>query len=134
MTRIHTKLTSIALATAVGSMALAAPVAFAHGPDRHYKSDKHYYKAREKAYRKHHKEMRKAYERAYREEQYAYRRWARGQYIPRDYLADRSTIRDYRAYNLAPPPHGYTYVRPYHDDNTYYMVQIATGLISQIFN
>lgn len=133
MKRMQTKLTSIALAAAVGVLATSAPAAFAHGPDRHYKADKHYYKAREKAYKKHQKEMRKAYKKAYKEEQKAYRRWARGEYMHRDYLADRYYVRDYRAYNLAPPPYGYRYVRPYQDDDTYYMVQIATGLISQIF-
>ena len=144
MTRMHSHkfkhLRTVALATALGTFALAAPTAFAHGPgkghDRHghygkdyRKAEKRYYKDREKAYKRYQKDVRKAY----KEEQKAHRRWARGQYIPRDYLVDRYYIRDYRAYDLAPPPHGYAYVRPYQDDDTYYMVQLASGLISQIF-
>ena len=64
----------------------------------------------------------------------AYKRWAKGQYIPRTYVVERYYIRDYNAYRLAPPPRGYVWVRPYPEDDTYYMVQLATGLISQIFN
>ncbi|MEG2942363.1 MAG: RcnB family protein, partial [Thermomonas sp.] len=61
---------------------------------------------------------------AYRQDQRNYRRWARGQYIPRDYMASRYYINDYRNYRLAPPPRGYAWVRPYQNDDTYYMVQI----------
>ncbi|MEG3190823.1 RcnB family protein [Lysobacter sp. D1-1-M9] len=61
-----------------------------------------------------------------------HRRWARGEYIPRDYLADRYYVRDYRDYDLAVPPDGHRWVRPYQSDDTYYLVQVATGLISRI--
>ncbi len=93
-----------------------------HGPD---KASKDYRKDR------HHAD--KAYRKAVKEEEKAYRRWARGQYIPAEYRVSRYYIDDYRAYDLSPPPRGYAYVRPYQDDDTYYLVQIATGLISQIF-
>lgn len=49
-------------------------------------------------------------------------------------MASRYYINDYRDYRLAPPPRGYAWVQPYQNDDTYYMVQIASGLISQIFN
>jgi len=83
-----------------------------------------YEKERRKAEREYHKDRRKA--------EREYRRWARGEYIPRDYLYDRYYVRDYRAYDLPPPQAGYHWVRPYEDDDTYYMVQAATGLILQI--
>ena len=84
----------------------------------------------EKEYWKDRREAQKEYDKDRRE---AYRRWARGEHIPHDYLLERHYVRDYRAYDLAPPPDGYMWVRPYEDDDTYYMVQLATGLISQIF-
>lgn len=59
--------------------------------------------------------------------------WKRGERIPVVYLEPRYHIRDYREYRLAPPPRGYVWVRPYEDDDDYYLVQITTGLISQIF-
>ena len=85
-------------------------------------------KDRREAVREHGKDRREAY----RERTKAARQWARGQYIPREYLVDRYTIRDYRRYELAPPPAGYVYVRPYPQDDRYYLVQAATGLISRI--
>ena len=96
-----------------------------HPGKGHHKAEKDYWKDRRKA--------EKRYEKAVREEHKAYRKWARGQYIPREYRTSRYYITDYRAYNLAPPPYGYQYVRPYQDDDNYYLVQVATGLISQIF-
>ena len=84
--------------------------------------------------RRDHRDYRKDVRQAYRQDQRNYRRWARGQYIPRDYMASRYYINDYRNYRLAPPPRGYAWVRPYQNDDTYYMVQIASGLIAQIFN
>ncbi|MGY0798885.1 RcnB family protein [Lysobacter sp. A286] len=71
-------------------------------------------------------------EREWRKDVREHRRWARGEYIPRDYLADRYYVRDYRDYDLAVPPDGYRWVRPYQGDDTYYLVQMATGLISSI--
>ena len=74
-----------------------------------------------------------AVQKAYKEDQKAYKRWARGETIPRTYVVERYYVRDYRAYDLAPPPPGYMWVRPYPQDDTYYLVQLASGLISQIF-
>ena len=62
----------------------------------------------------------------------AQRKWARGQSIPRQYLDEPYYVRDYRDYDLAPPPRGYTWVRPDPRDEHYYLVQMATGVISQI--
>lgn len=62
-----------------------------------------------------------------------YKQWQRGQRIDVVYLEPRYYVRDYRTYRLAPPPRGYVWVRPYEEDNTYYLVQAASGLISQIF-
>jgi Ni/Co efflux regulator RcnB len=59
--------------------------------------------------------------------------WKRGERIPVVYLESRYYVRDYREYRLAPPPRGYVWVRPYEDDDQYYMVQLTTGLISEIF-
>jgi Ni/Co efflux regulator RcnB len=87
----------------------------------------------EKEYWKDRREADKEYRKDLKEERKAYRRWARGEHIPRDYLVESYYIRDYRDYDLAPPPPGYMWVRPYEDDDTYYMVQLANGLISQIF-
>lgn len=56
----------------------------------------------------------------------------RGDRIPVVYLQPRYYVDDYRAYRLAPPPPGYRWVRPYQDGNEYVLVQVATGLISQI--
>ena len=87
----------------------------------------------EKEYWEDRREAEKDYRKALKEERKAYRRWARGEHISRDYLLDPYYVRDYRDHDLAPPPPGYMWVRPYQDDDTYYMVQLATGLISQIF-
>ena len=46
------------------------------------------------------------------------------------YRQQRYYVRDYRAYNLAPPPQGYRWVRP--DNGRYLLISNATGLISQI--
>lgn len=90
--------------------------------------EREYLKDRREAARDYEKARREAY----RERMKAERRWARGQYIPREYLVDRYYVRDYGRYDLAPPPSGYAYVRPYPQDDRYYLVQIATGLISRI--
>lgn len=91
-------------------------------------AEREYMKDRREAYREAEKDRREAY----KERMKAEREWARGQYIPREYLADRYYIRDYDRYDLAPPPAGYAYVRPYAQDDRYYLVQLATGLISRI--
>ena len=113
------------IATALATLALSGPVFADKGKDPY----KHAHKAQEKA----HKDYHKAQKKAWKEEQKAYKRWARGQHIPHEYLVPRYYIDDYRRYDLAPPPYGYRWVRPYEDDETYYLVQIASGLISQIF-
>lgn len=124
MTNLRTTLKQVALATAIGSLMVAAPASFAK--DQHHGHGKHHGKHAEKHYNK-------AVKKAYKEEQKAYKRWAKGQYIPRDYIVERYYVQDYRAYDLAPPPNGYMWVRPYPEDDTYYMIQLASGLISQIF-
>jgi Ni/Co efflux regulator RcnB len=58
--------------------------------------------------------------------------WKRGARLPVVYLQPRYYITDYQSYRLAPPPPGYGWVRPYPDTNEYLMVQLATGLISQV--
>ncbi|HSD16376.1 MAG TPA: RcnB family protein [Thermomonas sp.] len=140
MNRIHSLFRQSALAAALAAITLATPVAFAHDNHRgkghgHHDDRDHYdhrddrYRYDERAYR----DYQKAAKKAYHQDQKNYRRWARGQYIPRDYLVSRYYINDYRTYRLAPPPRGYTWVQPYQNDDTYYMVQLATGLIAQAF-
>jgi Ni/Co efflux regulator RcnB len=124
---IRSPMKRLLLAAMLGTFAVSGP-AVAH--------DKHHGKAHQKAEKEYWKDRRKAekrYYKAVKEEQKAYRKWARGQYIPVEYRNARYYVDDYRAYNLDAPPSGYRYVRPYQDDNTYYLVQIATGVISQIF-
>ncbi|MGN7724839.1 RcnB family protein [Luteimonas sp. 22616] len=88
-------------------------------------------KDRREAEREYWKERREA-EREWRKDAREYRHWARGEYIPRHYLADRYYMQDYRRHDLSMPPDGYMWVRPYEGDDTYYLVQMATGLISSI--
>ena len=135
MTRIQSILKQSAIATALAVATLATPAAFAHdqhrGHDRHHdhRNDRRDHRDDRRDYREYRKDVRQAY----RQDQRNYRRWARGQYIPHDYMASRYYINDYRSYRLAPPPRGYAWVRPYQNDDTYYMVQLATGLIAQAF-
>src|SRR3546814_13384548 len=49
-------------------------------------------------------------EREWRKDAREYRRWARGEYIPRHYLADRYYMQDYRSHDLSMPPDGYMWV------------------------
>lgn len=128
MTNLRTQFKQLALATAIGSLMVAAPASFAQSQGKgHGQHDaKHHGKHAQKQHQK-------AIKKAYKEEQKAYKRWAKGQYIPRTYVVEDYYVRDYRAYDLAPPPNGYMWVRPYPEDDTYYMVQLASGLISQIF-
>lgn len=58
--------------------------------------------------------------------------WSRGERLPHVYLVPRYYVRDYAVYRLAPPPRGMVWVRPYPDARDFYLVQAATGLISQI--
>ena len=127
------------VATALASL-VASGTAWADPPGHarnkeHREAQREYLKDRREAQREYEKDRRKAereYRKDRREAEREYRRWARGEYIPRDYLYDRYYVRDYRAYDLPPPQAGYHWVRPYEDDDTYYMVQAATGLILQI--
>lgn len=91
-------------------------------------AEREYWKDRREAQREFEKDRREAL----KERAKAEREWARGEYIPREYLMDRYYVRDYRAYDLAPPPRGYTWVRPDPRDDRYYLVQMATGVIAQI--
>lgn len=61
------------------------------------------------------------------------RAWARGERLPTVYLAPRYYVEDYRDYRLAPPPRGMVWVQPYENTREFYLVQVATGLVSQIF-
>ena len=93
-------------------------------------AEREYWKDRREAQREYEKDRREAHKERMKDE----RRWARGQYIPREYLVDRYYIRDYDDYELAPPPRGYVWVHPDPQDDTYYLVQLATGVISQILD
>ena len=95
MKTLQTNIKRIALATAVAMASLsAAPAAMAqshHGSHdynrngRYDRQDHRVDKARERAYRDYRHDQR----RAYNQQRKDYRRWARGQYIPRDYLGSR---------------------------------------------
>jgi Ni/Co efflux regulator RcnB len=98
----------------------------------HRHAERDYDKDRRKAEREYFKDRRKAEREYQRDLARAERRWARGEYLPRSYLADTYYVRDYGAYGLEAPPPGYTWVRPDPRDDQYYMVQLATGLIQQI--
>jgi Ni/Co efflux regulator RcnB len=91
-------------------------------------AEREYWKDRAEAEREYRKDSREAAKAQAR----AQRRWARGQHLPREYMAAPYYVRDYRAYELAAPPAGYSWVRPDPRDDRYYLVQLATGLISQI--
>jgi Ni/Co efflux regulator RcnB len=54
--------------------------------------------------------------------------WARGQYLPRYYLAEPYYV-DYRVYDLRPPPYGYRWVRV---DDRFLLVAVASGLIASM--
>ncbi|WP_454832333.1 RcnB family protein [Pseudoxanthomonas wuyuanensis] len=99
------------------------------GKDRR-EAEREYWKDRREAQREYEKDRREAM----KERAKAERRWARGEYIPQHYLADPYYVRDYRAYDLAPPPPGYGWVRPDPRDDEYYMVQLATGVIAQMLD
>lgn len=129
-------LLAAALATVAASAAGTVDARDHHRHDRHdHRAERDYWKERQKAERRARKEYEKA-ERAYwkavREDRKAHRRWARGQHIPVQYRQPRYYVHDYRRYGLAAPPAGYTYVRPYPEDDTYYMIELASGLISTI--
>jgi Ni/Co efflux regulator RcnB len=58
--------------------------------------------------------------------------WRRGDRLSRVYLQPRYYVDDYRAYRLSTPPRGYRWVRPYQNAEEFLLVQVATGLITQI--
>ncbi len=58
------------------------------------------------------------------------RKFERGERLPSLYRQQRYYVRDYRAYNLAPPPRGYRWVQP--ESGRYLLISTATGLISQL--
>jgi Ni/Co efflux regulator RcnB len=72
---------------------------------------------------------RRAYQQGYRDGAFdsyrpGSRRWARGQYLPREYRT--YVVREYIDYGYPPPPPGAHYVRVGQDT---YLTQIATGLV-----
>lgn len=91
-------------------------------------AQREYWKDRREAQREYEKDRREAL----KERARAQREWARGEYLPREYLAGPYYVRDYDAYDLAPPPRGYGWVRPDPRDDRYYLVQLATGVIARI--
>jgi len=93
-------------------------------------AEREYWKDRREAEKEYEKDRREAMKEWSKDE----RRWARGDHIPREYLVERYYIRDYRGYDLAPPPPGYTWVHPDPGDDAYYLVQLATGVIAQILD
>lgn len=127
------------LATALAAVAASSGnMAYGHDHprhDRHHGAERHDWKDHRKAEhraRKDHEKAERAYRKAVREEEKAYRRWARGQHLPVEYRQPRYYVQDYRSYGLAAPPAGYTYVRPYPQDDTYYLIELASGLVARI--
>lgn len=55
--------------------------------------------------------------------------WARGEYLPKTYIAQPNYIDDYRRYGLTPAPAGYRWVRV--EENAY-LTQTTTGLIANV--
>ena len=88
-----------------------------HDRDRHGYYDDHKHKHKNKHDNgRHYGQLKKAYR--------------RGDYVPVVYWEPRYYVNDYRSYRLAPPPRGYRWVRP--QDDRYLLVEIATGVISQV--
>ena len=56
--------------------------------------------------------------------------WKRGDRLPLAYVEPRYYLDDYRDYRLHAPPRGYRWVRPM--DDRYLLVEIATGVISEV--
>src|SRR3546814_15503990 len=83
-------------------------------------------KDRREAEREYWKDRREA-EREWRKDAREYRRWARGEYIPRHYLADRYYMQAYRSHDLSMPPAGSLGVRPHEGDDTDYPLPKAQG-------
>ena len=91
-----------------------------HGYDNRYDDRHDHDRHGKKHYRhdngRHYGQLKKAYR--------------RGDYVPVTYWEPRYYVNDYRSYRLAPPPRGYRWVRP--QDDRYLLVEVATGLISQV--
>ena len=124
---------SIALALSP-ALALASPTPTPQGWTQHRGHDRghdrrdHRYDRYDRYDRRDHDDRRPVY----RHDNGRHLGWyKRGGRVPVVYLQPRYYVTDYRAYNLAPPPYGYRWVRPYGDDR-YLLVQIATGLITQV--
>ena len=60
--------------------------------------------------------------------QVAKQTWSRGARLPDQYRQSRYTVNNWRDYGLQAPPHGYRWNRD--DNNNFYLVVIATGIIS----
>lgn len=58
--------------------------------------------------------------------------YRRGQRVPVVYLQPRYYVNDYGRYGLVAPPRGYRWVQPYQNSQEYLLVQVATGLITQV--
>lgn len=73
-----------------------------------------------------------------RHEGWSKQAYRRGQRVPVVYLQPRYYVNDYGRYGLAPPPRGYRWVQPYQANQPYgstqeyLLVQMATGLITQV--
>ncbi len=127
---------ALLLSTSIAALLLST-TAFAspHGHDKykHGKHDQsHAYQGHGYQERGHNPHDRDRHDNGLHRGQYKHA-WKRGEHIPRAYMADRYYINDYRTYRLAPPPRGYRWVRPYQDSNEYLLIQVTTGIISQIF-
>lgn len=57
--------------------------------------------------------------------------WYRGARLPAAYYAPRYVVYNYRDYRLAPPPHGYHWVRV---NNDVVLAAITTGIVMQVVN
>lgn len=96
------------------------PWAPAHGRRDHDRRDhdrRHYRRDRDDRYRDDRGE--------YRHEHYR-GRWHRGDH----YRGREVVVRDYRDYDLRPPPRGYRWVRG--DDGNFLLVAVASGIIADI--
>ena len=123
---------SLALALSP-ALAFAAPAPDGHGNDHRWQQhrgdrdhdrdhDARYAHDRRPVYRHDNGRHEGWYRQAYR----------RGQRVPVVYLQPRYYVNDYGRYGLAPPPRGYRWVQPYQNSQEYLLVQVATGLISQV--
>jgi len=109
-------------ASLAATLLLSSAAAFAHdghdGKGKHDRDRHGYYDGHKHKHDngRHYGQIKKAYR--------------RGDYVPVVYWEPRYYVDDYRSYRLAPPPRGYRWVRP--QDDRYLLVEIATGVISQV--